>query len=89
MVRPTWTDVETGQVYRGDEPDYPLGDRWIALEGIAGDAFGRKGVAIHGTHESESIGTYSTRGCIRLSNEDVSEVYDLLLEGVSQVQVVD
>ena len=33
MIRPQWTDAETGQVYQGDEPDYPLGERWIGPEG--------------------------------------------------------
>lgn len=89
MIRPQWTDGETGRVYQGDEPDYPLGERWIGLKGIEGGAVGRTGFAIHGTHDSKSLGAYSTNGCIRMSNQDVIEVYDLLLEGVSQVKVVD
>jgi LysM repeat protein len=31
MVKPDWTDPDTGRLYRGSDPDYPLGSRWIAL----------------------------------------------------------
>lgn len=89
MIKPTWTDPDTGKTYLGTDPDYPLGSRWIALEGIEGDAKGRTGFAIHGTKEPETIGTQSSRGCIRLFNGDVIEVYDLLEPGLSYVQVVN
>jgi LysM repeat protein len=89
MIRPTWTDPDTGKTYVGTSPDYPLGSRWIALEGIDGAAKGRTGFAIHGTKEPETIGTRSSRGCIRLHNGDVIEVYDRMFEGVSEVLVKD
>lgn len=89
MVKPTWTDPDTGKVYVGNSPDYPLGSRWIALDGIDGAAKGRTGFAIHGTKEPETIGSRSSRGCIRLYNGDVIEVYDRLVEGISEVLVKD
>lgn len=89
LIKPKWTDPDTGKVYVGSAPDYPLGSRWIALDGLDGDAAGRTGFAIHGTKEPESIGTRSSRGCIRLYNGDVIEVYDLLREGISEVLVVE
>lgn len=33
---------------------------------------------IHGTDEPESIGTYASGGCVRLSNEDILELYELV-----------
>jgi LysM repeat protein len=87
MVKPTWTDPDTGKTYVGSSPDYPLGSRWVGLEGIDGAAKGRTGFAIHGTKEPETIGTRSSRGCIRLHNGDVIEVYDRMFEGVSEVLV--
>lgn len=33
-----------------------------------------KGIGIHGTHAPESIGTCATEGCIRLKNEDISDL---------------
>lgn len=89
MIKPTWTDPDTGKTYLGTDPDYPLGSRWIALDGIEGNAKGRTGFAIHGTKDPESIGTLSSRGCIRLFNGDVIEVYDLMEPGQSSVIVMD
>jgi lipoprotein-anchoring transpeptidase ErfK/SrfK len=89
MIKPTWTDPDSGRVYQGSDPDYPLGSRWIALEGLEGAAKGRTGFAIHGTKEPETIGTRASRGCIRLFNGDVVEVYDLLEAGISEVVVVE
>ncbi len=89
MIKPTWTDPDSGRVYQGSDPDYPLGSRWIALEGLDGAAKGRTGFAIHGTKEPETIGTRASRGCIRLFNGDVVEVYDLLEAGVSEVVVIE
>jgi lipoprotein-anchoring transpeptidase ErfK/SrfK len=89
MISPTWTDPDTGKTYVGSDPDYPLGSRWIALDGIEGDAKGRTGFALHGTKEPDTIGTLSSRGCIRLFNGDVIEVYDLMEPGQSGVIVMD
>lgn len=89
MIKPTWTDPDTGRVYQGSDPDYPLGSRWIALDGVEGDAKGRTGFAIHGTKDPESIGTRASRGCIRLFNGDVVEVYDLMEAGISEVLLTE
>lgn len=89
LIRPTWTDPDTGRRYVADDPDYPLGSRWIGLEGLEGEAKGRTGFAIHGTKDPETIGTRSSRGCIRLFNGDVIELYNLLYGGQSLVRVED
>jgi len=88
-IKPQWTDPDTGRVYRGDDPDYPLGSRWIGLEGIDGNAVGRTGFAIHGTNDPNQIGQRGSRGCIRLHNGDAVAVYNMLMPGLSRVQVVD
>jgi lipoprotein-anchoring transpeptidase ErfK/SrfK len=50
------------------------------IEGAYGPWFlrlevpGHKGIGIHGTHKPESIGTRDTEGCIRLKNEDISDL---------------
>jgi hypothetical protein len=87
LITPAWTDPDSGKRYEADDPDYPLGARWIALEGVDGDARGKTGFAIHGTKEPEHLGKASSRGCIRLENEEVKLVYDLLTPGLSQVEV--
>jgi LysM repeat protein len=89
LIKPRWTDPLTQRTYEADDPDYPLGSRWIALEGLEGNAVGRQGFAIHGTKDPETIGTRSSQGCIRLHNGNVILVYKLLAEGVSKVRVID
>ncbi len=89
MIKPTWTDPETGRVYRAEDPDYPLGSGWIALEGIDSRTRGIQGIAIHGTNEEHTIGSKSSLGCIRLYNGELTEVYDMLEPGFSEVRTVE
>ncbi|HUW20492.1 MAG TPA: L,D-transpeptidase family protein [Sedimentisphaerales bacterium] len=89
LIKPPWTDPITGKTYHPDAPDYPLGSRWIGLEGIEGEAKGRTGFAIHGTKKPEEIGTAGSQGCIRMYNGEVELMYDLLMPGFSHVQVVE
>jgi len=89
LISPTWTDPDTGKTYKAADPDYPLGSRWIALEGIEGQAVGRTGIAFHGTKEPDLIGTAGSRGCIRLHNGDVILVYNLLVPTFSKVEIVE
>jgi len=89
LIKPTWTDPDSGRVYKADDPDYPLGTRWIALDGMEGAAVGRTGFAIHGTKEPEQIGTAGSRGCIRMFNGEVVLMYNLLVPVYSQVEVFD
>ena len=89
LITPTWADPVTGKIYEAEDPDYPLGSRWIALEGIRGDAKDRTGFAIHGTKDPNQIGSASSRGCIRLHNGDAILLYKLLVPTYSQVEVVE
>ncbi|MCA9006099.1 MAG: L,D-transpeptidase family protein [Planctomycetaceae bacterium] len=56
-------------VIANDDPTNPLGERWIDI----GDSYG-----IHGTIDPASIGKAESKGCVRMLNEHVAEVYDLL-----------
>lgn len=89
LVSPTWTDPDTGKTYESGDSGYPLGARWIGLVGLKGEAKGRSGFAIHGTKNPEQLGSAGSRGCIRLHDEDVKLVYDILRAGVSRVVVVE
>lgn len=53
-------------------PGGPFGARWMRLSIPWG------GYGIHGTDEPESIGTAASHGCIRMYNEDVIELYDIV-----------
>ncbi len=89
LVKPTWTDPDTGRVYKASDADYPLGSRWIALDGIDGEARGRTGFAIHGTKDPDQIGGAVSRGCIRMYNGEVVLVYNMLTPLYSKVEVFD
>lgn len=39
-------------------------------------------IYIHGTHEEGLIGTPQSKGCIRMRNEDVIELFDMVREGM-------
>jgi len=71
IVAPQYTDPD-GRVIAGGDPTNPLGTHWIDL----GDSYG-----IHGTIEPNSIGKSESRGCVRMRNEEVAEVFALLIKG--------
>ena len=91
LISPTWTDPATDKTYEAQDPDYPLGARWIGLEGVDGEAKGRTGFAIHGASDSEQdeTGGAVSQGCIRLYNSEEILLYNLLTPGVSQVIVIE
>jgi LysM repeat protein len=89
LIKPTWTDPVSGKTYQAGDPDYPLGSRWIGLEGVSGQAQGRTGFAIHGTKSPEQIGTAGSQGCIRLHNGDAILIYNVLTPTYSQVEIVE
>ena len=89
LIKPPWPNPVTGRMYHPEDPDYPLGSRWIGLEGIKGNAKGRTGFGIHGTIETEQIGTTGSRGCIRMHNGEVILLYNLLVPNLSTVEVVE
>ena len=67
LVDPTYYGPDG--VIANDDPTNPLGERWIDI----GDSYG-----IHGTIDPASIGKAESKGCVRMLNEHVAEVYDLL-----------
>lgn len=57
----------------------PLGVRAINWDAPA--------IRFHGTANVDSIGTDASKGCVRLTNDDVVELYDLVREGATIVSV--
>ncbi|PSL51113.1 L,D-transpeptidase-like protein [Salsuginibacillus halophilus] len=68
----------------GGDPDNPLGSHWIGLDvpGSDGRTYG-----IHGTNEPEKIGEAVSNGCVRMYNEDVTDLYEQIDYG-TRVTVV-
>ena len=54
-------------------PDNPLGARALYL----GDTLYR----VHGTNEPWTLGKAVSSGCIRMANDDISELYDKVRVG--------
>ncbi|PIQ82467.1 MAG: hypothetical protein COV76_03575 [Candidatus Omnitrophica bacterium CG11_big_fil_rev_8_21_14_0_20_64_10] len=68
LVDPPWYSPE-GVIPPGD-PRNQLGSRWLG--------FDVPGYGIHGTIDPDSVGKPVTRGCVRLTNADVEELFALL-----------
>ena len=66
-----------------------MGEFWIGLSGTDGQAVGKTSYGIHGTIDPSSIGKQESMGCIRMKNEDVAQVFEMLVEGKSTVTVRD
>lgn len=62
-------------VAKAVDPGGPFGVRWMRLD-VPWGSYG-----IHGTNNPSSIGKAVSHGCIRLYNEDVVELYDLVWIG--------
>jgi lipoprotein-anchoring transpeptidase ErfK/SrfK len=78
MVKPVWYKI--GAVVSPDSKEYELGERWM---GISVEGYG-----IHGTSDERTIGKQITRGCVRMYNDDVVELYDIVPSG-TEVEIVD
>lgn len=87
LKNPTYYPPRGGKIVAADDPENPLGERWIALEGVSGEAVGQQRYGIHGTNEPDSIGKSVSLGCVRLNNTDVEQVYNYLVSGHSTVIV--
>lgn len=57
----------------GESPNNPLGTRWIGFDAMETDG---RTYGIHGTNNPTSIGTYISKGCIRMFNKDVEQLYE-------------
>jgi len=78
LIDPVW--FNKGVVVPPESPENVLGSRWMG--------FDLAGYGIHGTIEPETIGQQITAGCVRMRNEEVEELYDLIPMS-TEVTVVD
>jgi lipoprotein-anchoring transpeptidase ErfK/SrfK len=87
LKNPQYYPPRGGKIILADDPENPLGERWIGLKGVKGEAVGQQRYGIHGTIEPDSIGRSASLGCIRMHNTDVEEFYDLVVVGHTKVTV--
>jgi len=76
IVEPPWTRPSDNRQIEYGDPENVLGTRWMAIK--SEDHPELTGFGIHGTWERDSIGKQSSAGCIRMLNEDVEELFDLV-----------
>lgn len=67
-----WAGELQGQTVKGGIAENPLKARWLGLV---------DGIGIHGTDETQSLGTRASHGCLRMSVPDVKELYSLVPVG--------
>ena len=84
-VKPAWEpppDIAKARpglarVHEGGSPSNPIGAAALTLSG--GE------YAIHGTNDPSSIGGYVSYGCIRMYNQDITDLYDRVSIGTTVV----
>ncbi|MEB3355392.1 MAG: L,D-transpeptidase [Synechococcales bacterium] len=75
VENPEWRNPFTGQVI-GVGPQNPLGDRWI---GFWTD--GNNYIGFHGTPNEGSVGRAASHGCVRMFNNDVRALFEIVAVG--------
>jgi lipoprotein-anchoring transpeptidase ErfK/SrfK len=78
LPNPVW--YTEGAVVPPDSPENILGTRWLGIN--------VEGYGIHGSVDPNALGKQVTAGCVRMSNRDVEELYDLIPVG-TEVTIVD
>ncbi len=80
LTNPPQIDRRTHKIFPFGHPEHTIGTRWIEL---------KRPYGIHGTKDPQSIGKQESRGCVRMLNKDVEEIYDLLVSKKSRVTIVN
>ena len=84
-VQPAWTppaEVKADnpalpEVIPGGAPNNPMG---VAAMTLSGGEY-----AIHGTNRPESIGKFASYGCIRMLNQDITDLFERVAVGTQVV----
>jgi len=92
LIHPPW-DAPPNSRFRGrikyGQPGYPFGTKglWIALVGLDENTRGLTDYGIHSTNKPETIGKADSLGCIRLDDTGIEDVFSMLYEYWSTVEV--
>ncbi|CAN5787975.1 hypothetical protein BH11PLA1_BH11PLA1_15950 [soil metagenome] len=89
LINPRWVNPRNGEVFEADNPNNPIGEHWIGLDGVDENTKRFTGYGIHGTVDPSSIGASKSMGCVRLKAEDVALVWELLVDKVSSVKIIE
>ncbi len=86
LIKPTW--YKTGAIIPPDSPDNILGSRWMGLGGVDDGGVEIEGYGIHGTTKPNDLGKQITLGCVRMKNEDIEVLFDIVPVG-TEVIIID
>lgn len=77
--------VPTGRIGHEDDPADNVQTRILWLDGVEPENENTKSryIYIHGTNDEGRLGTPSSHGCVRMGNQDITELFDLVLVGTS------
>ena len=78
IPNPVW--YTQGAVVPTESPENILGTRWLGID--------KQGYGIHGSVDPNAIGYQVTAGCVRMTNKDVEELFDIVPVG-TEVTIVD
>ena len=96
VKEPVWTHPVSGELVEAESEKNPLGSRWI---GFYRDCNGRSGwdgeqyldingctvAGFHGTPYRWTVGRAVSHGCVRLYEENVQEVFNLVSVGTQVI----
>ena len=78
LPNPVW--YKQGAVVPPESPENILGTRWLGID--------KEGYGIHGSVDPAAMGHQVTAGCVRMTNSDVEELFDIVPVG-TEVTIVD
>lgn len=87
LINPPWTNPRTREHYAANDPDNPIGEFWLGLEGISEHNRQEAGFGMHGTIDPGSIGRNESMGCVRMRDGEIDVLYEVMTEGVSTLWV--
>ena len=75
---PSWQNPFQGKGYviPGGAPDNPLGTRWLGFW-----TNGKNWIGFHGTPNRASVGSAASHGCVRMYDEHIQELFELVAVG--------
>lgn len=80
IVNPPWFKPGAPEPIPAGSPENILGTRWMGIN--------VPGYGIHGTTMPQDLGKQVTQGCVRMSNQDVEELYIIVPKG-TEVMIMD
>ncbi|MDP3722342.1 MAG: L,D-transpeptidase family protein [Candidatus Omnitrophota bacterium] len=78
LANPVW--YKENAVVPPDSPENILGARWMGID--------KPGYGIHGSVDPDAMGQQVTAGCVRMANQDVEELFDIVPLG-TEVTIVE